>query len=220
MVAADVVALAALTAEMLRVGVAARPGIRVAAAEAIDLPFRDGTFDAVTASFVLAHFRKYDTALFDMIRVLEPGGRLAVSAWGEAEDEFQRTWRELVEEVVPHEILQDALQRAMPWEDRFRDPHRLEEALRDAGLRPVEVQRREYRFQLSREDYVAGRETTASGRFIRDMLGPEGWDAFRGRGREAFAERFPEHMTDFRDVLLAVGTKPDSWVGADEQSRR
>jgi hypothetical protein len=23
-----------------------------------------------------------------------------------------------------------------------------------------------------------------------------------------FAERFPEQLTDFRDVLLAVGTKP------------
>ena len=33
-------------------------------------------FDALLANFVIAHFTKYKTALFDMKRVLRPGGRL------------------------------------------------------------------------------------------------------------------------------------------------
>jgi len=193
---------------MLTVGARTHPGLRLAAAEAIDLPFRDATFDAVTANFVLSHFTRYETALYDMLRVLKPGGRLAASAWADQEDEFAKAWRELVEGVTTHELLQDALGRAMPWEDRFRDPRQLEETLRQAGLHPVSVERREYRFQLSREDYVAGRETAASGRFLRDMLGEEGFHAFGRRARAAFAERFPDPLTDFRDVLLAVGTKP------------
>jgi ubiquinone/menaquinone biosynthesis C-methylase UbiE len=192
---------------MLAVAARVRPHLRLAAAEAIDLPFRDGTFDAVIGNFVISHFAKYDTALFDMLRVLKPGGRLAVSAWSEREDEFQRAWRELVEGVTTHELLQDAHDRAMPWEERFREPARLEETLRDAGLHPVSVERREYRFHMSREDYVAGRETAASGRFLRDMLGEEGFRAFGERARKVFAERFPDRLTDFRDVLLAVGTK-------------
>jgi hypothetical protein len=77
------------------------------------------------------------------------------------------------------------------------------------GLHPVRVERREYRFQLSLEDYVTGREIAASGRFVRDMLGPEGWDSFRERARARFRERFPDPLIDFRDVLLAVGTKPE-----------
>jgi SAM-dependent methyltransferase len=193
---------------MLLVGAAARPGLRLVAAEAIDLPFGDATFDVVTGNFVLSHFAKYDTALFDMLRVLKPGGHLAVSAWADAEDEFQKTWRELVESVTTHELLQDALSRAMPWEDRFRDPGQLEDTLRQAGLHPVSVERREYRFEMSREDYLAGRETAASGRFLRDMLGEEAFRAFGERARTVFAERFPDPLTDFRDVLLAVGTKP------------
>jgi ubiquinone/menaquinone biosynthesis C-methylase UbiE len=193
--------------EMLAVA-ASHPEIRLAAAEAIDLPFRDGTFDAVTANFVLSHFTKLDTALYDLVRVLKPGGRLASSAWADQEDEFQKTWRELVEGVTTHELLQDALKRAMPNEERLRDPHALEDTLRRAGLHPVTVERREFRFEISREDYVAGRETAASGRFLRDMLGEEGFRAFGKRVRTVFAERFPERLTDFRDVLLAVGTKP------------
>lgn len=193
---------------MLAVALREHPSLRVAAAEAIDLPFRDGTFDAVTAGFVLSHFTRYETALFDIVRVLKPGGRLAASAWSDGEDEFSRTWRELCEEVVTHELLQDAKERAMPWEDRFADPHRLEETLRVAGLHPVRVERREYRFDMTVEEYVSGRETTTSGRFVREMLGVHGWEAFRSRARETFADRFPERFIDFRDVLLAVGTKP------------
>src|SRR5207248_6678203 len=53
----------------------------IAAAETINLPFRTDTFHVATASFVLPLFTKLDTALFDVIRVLRPGGRLAVATW-------------------------------------------------------------------------------------------------------------------------------------------
>ncbi len=205
---------------MLLVGSRARPSLRLAAAEAIDLPFRDGTFDAVTANFVLSHFTKYETALFDMIRVLKPGGRLAVSAWAETDDEFQKTWRRLVDEVATHELIQDALDRAVPWEARFRDRHMLEETLRDAGLHPVRVERRQYRFQMPLDDYIATRESAASGRFVQDMLDPQDWESFLERAHKEFHERFPDPLTDFRDVLLAVGTRPQGWTRQDAQSRR
>ena len=66
---------------MLRVSHRERPKVPVVAAEAIDLPFRPGTFDAVLGTFVLAHFTKYDTALFELRRVLRTGGRIAFSSW-------------------------------------------------------------------------------------------------------------------------------------------
>lgn len=186
----------------------ARPGLRLAAAQVIDLPFRDGRFDVVTAAFVLSHFTRLDTAMFDILRVLAPGGRVAFSVWGEREDEFQRTWREMVEQVATKQLLSSAMQDVMPWEDRFRDPRRLEETLRETGLRPVRVERRQYRFEMSLEDYVTSREVAASGRFLRDMLGPRMWESFRERVRATYRDRFPDPLVDFRDVLLAVGTKP------------
>ncbi|HEX9377526.1 MAG TPA: methyltransferase domain-containing protein [Actinomycetota bacterium] len=204
---------------MLAVGHRERPSVNLAAAVALDLPFRDATFDVVTAGFVLSHFQKPDTALFDMIRVLKPNGRLAVTAWGETEDEFQRTWRELIEQVAPHEMLQDALERAMPGEERFRDPRRLEGALRDAGLRPVTVEKREYRFTIRLDDYVDGRTTAASGRFVRDMLGDPAWGSFVERARATFHERFPDPLVDFRDVLIAVATKPADYSAPNAQGR-
>jgi ubiquinone/menaquinone biosynthesis C-methylase UbiE len=206
---------------MLAVGAGARPRVRLVAATAIDLPFPDTTFDVATANFVISHFPRSDTALFDIVRVLKPGGRLAVTSWADrSEDEFQKTWRELVEQVTTHDLLEDAIVRAMPSRDRFADPARLEEALRDIGLRSVSVERREYKFQVARDDYVMDRATSASGRFVRDMLGEQGFGALVQQARSVFAERFPERITDFRDVLLAVGTKPDSWVVARAQAAR
>jgi demethylmenaquinone methyltransferase/2-methoxy-6-polyprenyl-1,4-benzoquinol methylase len=193
---------------MLRVGARVRPDLRLAAAEVIDLPFRDGTFDLVTASFAMSHFTKYQTALFDMIRVLRTGGRLAMSSWADGNaDDLTKTWRELVESVIGEVMLADVHARAVPWSDRFADRGSIEETLMDAGLRHVRVERRQYRFLYSLDEYVEGLETWSTGRFVRTMLGPASWDDFRARARSVFSERFADPVNDFRDVWLAIGTK-------------
>ena len=193
--------------EMLRVSRTKGLG-RVSVATANDLPFRDAAFDVVVAGFVIAFVPRHETAFFDMIRVLRPGGRLAVSAWGPPEDEFSRAWREVAESYVGPDVLRGALTKAAPGEERFSDPKRLEESLREAGLRPVRVERRAYRSTMSIDDYLTGREASLRGRFMREMLGPELWERFRGHARETFSSRFREPLGDTEDALLAAGTKP------------
>jgi ubiquinone/menaquinone biosynthesis C-methylase UbiE len=181
---------------------------RYAGAEAIDLPFRPATFDAVLLVFSLSHFARAETALFDLLRVLRPGGRVGVATWGPGDDEFTRAWNEVAEEFAEHEILQDAYQRAMPGAERFSDPTRLKDTLHDAGLRDLRVERREYRFEMSAGDYLRWRETAAAGRFLHRMLGDELWQTFRRRASEVFAQRFPPAFNDFREAILAAGHKP------------
>jgi ubiquinone/menaquinone biosynthesis C-methylase UbiE len=193
---------------MLSVGRRARPSVRLAAAEAVDLPFREATFDVIMAVFVLPYFAKLETGLFDLVRVMKPGARLVASAWADDEDDLQRTWRELVEHAIGREVLRSGLEDEISWGERLADPRRFEETLRAAKLRPVRVERRRYRFTMPREDYVTAHEIEASGRFVRRMLGESSWKDFRERTRAAYAERFPEQIVDFREALLAVGTKP------------
>ncbi len=193
---------------MLAVARRVRPEVRTVAAAAIDLPFRDGAFDVVIGNFVLAHFTKYETALHDLVRVLRPGGRLALTAWADGTDELTQTWLELVWQVVPRRVLEPALAEAIPWRDRFRDPEAIVEALGDAGLRRLRVERRTYRFRYPLEDYVEGLGTWATGRFVRSMLGERGWSAFLARARETFGARFADPVLDLREVLLAVGERP------------
>ncbi len=68
---------------MLQVG-ARRPATRVSfsAGDATLLPFRNGSFDAVTISFGLRNVADHGTALAEMLRVTRPGGRLVVCEFG------------------------------------------------------------------------------------------------------------------------------------------
>lgn len=186
-----------------------RPSVRLAAASAIDLPFRDRTFHAVVGNFVVSHFTKYQTALFDMLRVMRQGGRLAISSWADRPDDLQKTWTELVESAVGPALLADARAQAVPWADRFADRRAIEETLIEAGLRHVRTERREYRFVYALDDYVDGLGTWSTGRFVRSMLGEDGWVRFLERAHATFADRFADPVNDFREVWLAVGTKPE-----------
>ena len=64
---------------MLRVG-AQRPdpAVRFVAGDALDLPFADAAFDAVTISFGLRNVADTGQALAEMRRVTRPGGRLVI----------------------------------------------------------------------------------------------------------------------------------------------
>lgn len=210
--------LAALSVEAgMAVGIDLSPGMarvarargleRVAVAAAIDLPFRDQTFDAVVSAFVLHLVPKYETALFDMVRVLRVGGRLGLATWVLADDEFTRTWREIAESFATKEMLADAQRKAAPWGELLSDPGRLHEVMRGGGVREVEVESRTYRAEVSIEDYLTGRETSAIGRFLKEMLGPSLWERFRSRVEEEFRARFRDPIGDTNHVLIAVGTR-------------
>jgi ubiquinone/menaquinone biosynthesis C-methylase UbiE len=176
---------------------------------AIDLPFRDATFGAVASQFALHTFPKLETALFDMLRVLRPEGRLGAATWAGQDDEFTRTWRSMADAYATKEVLDGALRQAAPWQQRLSDRGQLEEALRSAGLRNVTIERREYRATVSQEDYLLGRETSAAGRFLRGMLGDALWERFRSEVREAFRSRFADPLGDTYETLIAVGIKSE-----------
>ena len=52
--------------------------IRLIEGDALDLPFRDGTFDVVTIAFGLRNLSSVESGLAELSRVLKPGGWVAV----------------------------------------------------------------------------------------------------------------------------------------------
>jgi demethylmenaquinone methyltransferase/2-methoxy-6-polyprenyl-1,4-benzoquinol methylase len=52
--------------------------VTVIEADALDMPFDDGSFDAVTIAFGLRNLPDYGAGVREMTRVLKPGGRLLV----------------------------------------------------------------------------------------------------------------------------------------------
>jgi SAM-dependent methyltransferase len=57
------------------------PDIDFQVASAEELPFDDGSFDAVVANFVLLHLGRPEAAIAEWARVTAPGRRLALSIW-------------------------------------------------------------------------------------------------------------------------------------------
>jgi ubiquinone/menaquinone biosynthesis C-methylase UbiE len=65
------------SAKAAELGIAERTDYRAARVE--ELPFEDGTFDLVTCQTVLIHVADVPKALREMMRVLKPGGMIAVA---------------------------------------------------------------------------------------------------------------------------------------------
>lgn len=190
---------------MLRV--AKRKGL-VVAGLVPGLPFRDGTFDAVFASFVLSHFPSYQIALLDMVRILKPGGKLGVTTWCLNKTDCRQLWQETAESFVGKEELARASREALPWEEWFSEPDRVKEALEMAGLAAIEMERREYSVKLPVSDFLAVRDIGMQARFVRERLGVERWQQCREAMAQQFYSHFGEVVEDVRQAYIAIGAKP------------
>ena len=60
---------------------AEHPDVEFRRADAQSLPFEEGSFDAVVGNFGLPHFGRPELAVAEGVRVLAPGGRLALTTW-------------------------------------------------------------------------------------------------------------------------------------------
>src|SRR5262245_15330630 len=192
---------------MLRVARARMPALRVVSADALSLPFRDAAFDLVTASFVLSHLSDHEAGLREMHRVLEPGGRVAVTSWGVDTDEHVALWRGLVADVVSKERLAAAVARVAPSEAHLESPAGLGGALARTGFASIEVHAVPMDFPMSVDEFIAGRELSSGGRFARHAVGEEGWRAFVDRARAELDRRFGPEFTFSRGVLIGVGRR-------------
>lgn len=90
---------------MLEVGrrrYAGRRGIEFVAADATQLPFADGSFDATTISFGLRNVAEPLTALAEMFRVTRPGGRIVICEFSRPPSVLlRRAYFEYLHRVMP-----------------------------------------------------------------------------------------------------------------------
>ena len=129
---------------MLEVGKQRQPELPFVAGDALNLPFQDGAFDAVTISFGLRNVQDTDRALREMLRVTKPGGRLVICEFSSPVNRWFRTvYTEYLMRALPsiarktssnpaaYEYLADSI-RAWP------DQERLAGIIRDAGWTRVQ----------------------------------------------------------------------------------
>lgn len=116
---------------MLTVAQTRAPGIEWVEGLAEELPFADGSFDAVLCQFGLMFIEDKAKALREMRRVLRPGGCIALSVWDDAVNSPGYAGMiTLIEEVFGPDAA-DALRAPFTLGDRKR----LERLLVDGGLK-------------------------------------------------------------------------------------
>ena len=75
------------SSKMVEVAQSIYPEITFEQADAEQLPFEAGSFDAVVANFVVHHLARPETVFREVNRVLKPGGRFAFAVWGAPEEQ-------------------------------------------------------------------------------------------------------------------------------------
>ncbi len=108
------------------------PRVRVHAAGLPDLCFDDGSFDVVTAGFVLNHVRQPRAAARELLRVTRTGGVVAATIWPQGASPLRPLWEAMA--AAAGEPLGVAL---APAEEFPRTPEGLRSLLADAGAREV-----------------------------------------------------------------------------------
>ncbi|MCP4003134.1 MAG: class I SAM-dependent methyltransferase [bacterium] len=73
--------------DMVEVAQRNHPEIAFQEADAEQLPFEAGSFDAVVANFVVHHLARPEAVFAEVSRVLKPGGRFAFVVWGAPEEQ-------------------------------------------------------------------------------------------------------------------------------------
>ena len=194
---------------MLDVARARQPELEFRRADAEDLPFDAGTFDAAVGGFVLNHLPRPERAIEECARVLGPGGAVAFSVWDRPE-------RNRLQGVVSDAIEDVGVERPPELEGgpdpyRFADDGEFESLLRDAGFAETQVE------TLSLSLTVPDPETLWEGFMGSSVRTRAVVEAQRGdvrrRIREAFEHRVEAHRR--RDGLelpvvikLASGRRP------------
>jgi ubiquinone/menaquinone biosynthesis C-methylase UbiE len=182
------------------------PPLRLLAADAARLPFRDASFDLATGNCVLSHLAEYRRALAEVLRVLARPGAFAMSSWGLSSDPYAAAWRSLLEGAVGDGTVQRTVEQVAPSEGHFSSPENVRAALLEAGFSAARVEVIELSHDCSVEEYLADRELSSGGRFGRHVLGEEGWQGFRETAGAEFRRRFGEKLSYNRPIVLGVGT--------------
>lgn len=127
-------------------GVDLNPGMLAVAAElgpeidwkegaAEALPFSDGSFDAVVSQFALMFFQDRAKAIREMLRMLPPGGRLAVAVWDRLENSPAYSAEVAILERIAGREAADALRAPFV----LGDPEALGALFEDAGVASAAV---------------------------------------------------------------------------------
>jgi ubiquinone/menaquinone biosynthesis C-methylase UbiE len=194
---------------MLEIASRRHPEASFVQASAADLPFDDGSFDAVVGNNVIQHIGEPERAAREAERVLVPGGRVALSTWDAPERSpfFAGVHHAVASAEVPPPT------EAPPGPSffQFTDDVVFRGLLEDAGFESVGIDSIEVEIPIASADELIAALAEGTVRVGAALRAAD--DAQRERMREALEERLAEWRRGPGFVIpapmkLASGAKP------------
>ncbi len=141
------------------------PGAEFQSGDATALPFADNSFDAVVCGYGIMHVPDPEKALQEMLRVLRPGGRVALSVW---DNEGPISGLGLIYKVVQDHANLDVPLPHGPNIFQFSTIEKMRNALSKVGFTRVEATRfaQDWRLKSGRQFFDAVHEGTVRTRAV------------------------------------------------------
>lgn len=166
---------------MVALAAARLPDIPFQRADSEELPFPDGSFEAVVSNFMLPHLARPDTSMLEAARVLSPGGCVALSTWDvPGESALLGAFVQAVSAVGA--APPPSLPRG-PDVFRYADEGEFRALLQDAGFHDVRIERIRFTHEFASIDEVWSGVLNGGVRISALVLGqaPETLAAIRGQ---------------------------------------
>jgi demethylmenaquinone methyltransferase/2-methoxy-6-polyprenyl-1,4-benzoquinol methylase len=111
-------------------------------ADALKMPFSDGSFQLVTSAFGFRNLADYDAGLREIARVLSPGGEVGILDFGEPEGWLGKLYRFYFKKVLPRigamiSGVKGPYAYLPASVEQFPEPEELLNRMRSAGFREV-----------------------------------------------------------------------------------